>query len=284
MRPSVGFDPRTSPRTPTSVLFAIGAWGLAILRSWGGVVRTTATALASVVTPGRAASDVVKRVVFLQIYFTGAQALGVLSAVALFLGATIIVQMALLAPGLGGDVMGRILVTVVLREVAPLGTAFLLAGRSGTAIATELGSMRADQEVLALASLGIDPPRYLVLPRLIGMVVSTLTLMAYFIVVGIAGGYLVAHLFTAPSFDALRVGVAQALVPADALLYVVKGLGLGVIIGSVCAHFGLRVRVSPTEVPQQASRAVMWTLLLVVIYDSVCTIVFYAFVGSPVQL
>lgn len=265
-------------------MFALGAWAIDLVRSWGALGHTLGDALAAARAPGVAARGVVTRVILLQILFTGFQAVGVVSAVALFLGATIIVQIQLLAPGVGGEILGQILVTVVLREVAPLGTAFLVAGRSGTAIATELGGMKVGQEVLALASLGIDPPRYLVLPRLVGVLVSVLALMAYFIVVGIAGGYLVGWLIAAPSFDALRIGVARALVPADALLYLVKGVGLGAIIGWLCCHYGLSVQVSPTEVPQKASRAVMLTLLFCVVYDTFATIVFYAIVGSPVPV
>lgn len=129
----------------------------------GALAHTLGDALAATRAPGAAARGVVTRVILPQILFTGFQAVGVVSAVALFLGATIIVQIQLLAPGLGGELLGQILVTVVLREVAPLGTAFIVAGRSGTAISTELGGMKVGQEGLALASLGIDPPRYLVL-------------------------------------------------------------------------------------------------------------------------
>ena len=282
MRASIGIDPRTPQEK--GWLFRLGAWGIDGVRSLGAVGRTLGTALAAWWAPGRAAHGVVKRVLLAQILYTGFQSVGLVSAVALFLGATIILQIQLLAPGIGGDLLGQILVAAVLRELAPLATSFLVAGRSGTAIATELGGMRVGQEVLALASMGIDPARYIVLPRIVASVVSVLALMAYFIVVAIAGGYLVAWLITAPNFDALRAGVERALMPADALLYLAKGLGLGLLIGWLCCHFGLSVRVSPTEVPQRASRGVMLTLLFCVIYNTVATIVFYAIVGSPVPV
>lgn len=283
MRASTGIDPRTAPPKRTW-LFRLGAWAIEGVRALGAVGHTLGSALTSWWAPGRAAHAVVKRVLLSQILYTGFQSVGVVSAVALFLGATIIIQIQLLAPGIGGDVLGQVLVAAVLRELAPLGTAFLVAGRSGTAIATELGGMRVGQEVLALASMGIDPPRYIVLPRILASIVSVLALMAYFIVVAIAGGYFVAWLITAPSFDALRGGVERALMPADAILYVAKGFGLGLLIGWICCHFGLSVRVSPTEVPQRASRGVMLTLLFCVIYNTVATIVFYAIVGSPVPV
>ena len=284
VRPSTGIDPRTAAPERKTWLFALGAWGIEVVRSLGALGHTLWDALWSWRTPGAAAHAVVVRVVLSQILFTGYQSVGVVSAVALFIGATIILQIQLLAPAVGGELLGQVMVAAVLRELAPLGTAFLVAGRSGTAIATELGGMKVGQEVLALASLGIDPPRYLVLPRLLGVMVSVFALMAYFIVVAIAGGYLVAWLITAPSFDALRAGVAIALMPADAILYVAKVLGLGVLIGWLCCHHGLSVQISPTEVPQKASRAVMLTLLFCVIYNTLATVVFYAIVGSPVPV
>ena len=97
-------------------------------------------------------------------------------------------------------------------------------------------------------------------------------------------GYLVSWLITAPSFDTLRGGVARALLPADAILYVVKGLGLGVLIGWFCCHHGLSVQGSPTEVPQKSSRAVMLTLLFCVIFNTLATLLYYAIVGSPVPV
>lgn len=283
VRPSIGFDPRTSAHERTW-LFRLGAWGIEAVRALGAVGHTLGSALVSWRAPGRAAHSVVMRVFLSQILYSGFQSVAVVSAVALFIGATIIIQIQLLAPAIGGDVLGQILVAAVLRELAPLGTSFLVAGRSGTAIATELGGMRVGQEILGLASMGIDPPRYIVLPRVLGVIVSVLALMAYFIVVAIAGGYFVAWLITAPSFDALRAGVERALRPADAILYLAKGFGLGLLIGWLCCHFGLSVKVSPTEVPQRASRGVMLALLFCVIYNTAATILFYAIVGSPVPV
>jgi phospholipid/cholesterol/gamma-HCH transport system permease protein len=204
------------------------------------------------------------------------------SVIALFIGATIIIQTGIMAPATTGEMLGKILVAVVVRELAPLATAIVVAGRSGTAIATELGNMKVNSEVLALASLGVDPMRYVVLPRLIGTVVSVLALMVYFSVVAIAGGYWVSLLLISPSFDALRAGFAEALLPADLALYLIKGVGLGTLVGWVCCHYGLQVQTSPTEVPQKASRAVVYSLLGCVVFNTAVTAAFYWAVGSPV--
>ena len=219
----------------------------------------------------------------MQILFTGVQALGLVSVIALFLGATIIIQIGMMAPATTGDILGRILVAVVLRELAPLGTAIIVGGRSGTAIAAELGGMKVNSEILALSSLGIDPSRYVVLPRLLGVVVSVLALMVYFGVVAIVGGYIVSLPIIPSSFGALRAGFSEALGPADLLLFFGKGVGLGTIVGWASCHFGLQVSVSPTEVPQMASRAVVTSLLGCVVFNTAVTAAFYWAVGSPMR-
>lgn len=221
--------------------------------------------------------------VLMQILFTGVQALGLVSSIALFVGATIIIQTGMLVPAATGEILGQILVAVVLRELAPLGTAIIIAGRSGTAISAELGGMQVNSEVLALSSLGIDPLRYVVLPRMLGVVVSTLVLMVYFSVVAILGGYVVSLPIISPSFGALRAGFALALGPADIFLFLGKGVGLGTIVAWASCHYGLKVRGSPTEVPQMASRAVVTSLLGCVVFNTAVTAAFYWAVGSPVR-
>jgi len=146
--------------------------------------------------------------------------------------------------------------------------------------------MKVNDEVHALASLGIDPPRYIVWPRLIASMVSVLVLTIYFSAVAVGGGYVVSLLIASPSLQSLRVGFAVALVPADLGLFLAKGLGLGLIVGWLSCHFGLRVQSSPTEVPQQASRAVVMALLGCVLLNTTVTAIFYWLVGpfaAPIQ-
>lgn len=244
---------------------------------------TLTDALGSVKTPGESARAAAHRIALNQIQFTGVQAVTLVSLIAIFIGATIIIQTNILAPGTPAEMLGKIMVAVVPRELAPLITAIVVAGRSGTAIATELGNMRASSEVLALSSLGIDPPRFIVLPRIIATVVSVLVLTVYFSVVAIIGGYIVSLFMTSTSFAALRAGFAEALGPADLLLFLLKGTGLGVIVGWMSCHFGLQVKTSPTEVPRQASRAVMLSLFGCVAYNTLITACFYWLVGAPIQ-
>src|SRR6185436_19730896 len=153
------------------------------------------------------------------------------------IGATIIIQTGIMAPATTGEMLGKILVAVVVRELAPLATAIVVAGRSGTAIATELGNMKVNSEILALSSLGIDPPRYVVLPRLTAAVVSVLVLMVYFSVVAIFGAFVVAQLTADASWGSLYAGVSRGVMPFDLALFLLKGIGLGTIVGWLCCHY-----------------------------------------------
>jgi phospholipid/cholesterol/gamma-HCH transport system permease protein len=202
------------------------------------------------------------------------------SAIGLLIGASIIIQTSMMMPA-DGELIGRVLVAVVLRELAPLITAIVVAGRSGTAIATELGNMKVNSEVLALSSLGVDPLRYVVLPRMVGCVVSVVALMIYFSIVSLTAAFTIGIVWSGSSLDSFQQGIAGSVRPHDLLLFLAKGLGLGTIVGWLSCHFGLEVKSSPTEVPQQASRAVVMSLLGCVVYNTVLTACFYWLVGPP---
>ena len=275
------------PKPPNSkdagFLAALGMQALAVIHQTGGLVRTLMGATAAVFTPGRAAGSVCRRIAIRQVFFTGFEALPLISAIAAFVGATFVLQVQLLSGALNTEMVGRILVAVILRELAPLVTAIVIAGRSGTAIATELGNMKVNDEILGLASLGIDPMRFIVMPRMLGCVVSVLVLTVYFGAVAIMAGYLVGVAMGGGGVGNMGAGFTEALVPADLPLFLVKGLGLGTLVGWLCCHFGLEAEGSPTEVPKRASHAVVMSLLACVAYNAMITLGFYWTVGPPVR-
>ncbi len=258
----------------------LGAETLSSQRFLRELLRTLTGALTAPLRPGVAAREVSWRIAVRQVFFTGFEALPLVSVVALVVGATMVLQ-AQLAIALPADVLGTVLVLVVLREIAPLTTAVVIAGRSGTAIATELGNMRANQEVLALLSLGIDPSRFVVFPRLVGTVVSVVVLTVYFGALAVIGGWISALVLGGVAFEGMQSGVVNALRPGDLPLFLIKSGGLGVLVGWLSCHFGLQVRSSPTEVPRRASQAVVYTMLVCVLFNALITLAFYWLVGPP---
>ena len=282
LRSTLPYDPRTDRIAEAGWLGAVGRSTIRFLVSSDDLLHTLSDAIASQWTPGVAARQTVRRVITTQILYTGVQALSLVSVIAFLLGSSIILQTNVLGSA-DGELLGKVLVAVVLRELAPLVTAIVIAGRSGTAMATELGNMKVNSEVLALSSLGIDPPRFIVLPRLVASIVSVLVLMIYFSVVAIIGAFTVAQLTAAATWGSLYSGVSRGVMPFDLGLFLLKGVGLGAIVGWLCCHYGLQVKSSPTEVPQQASRAVVMSLLCGVVYSTFVTALFYWLVGPPMH-
>ena len=280
MRSTLPYDPRSDVLREAGWVERVGRRAISGLAEMSALVGTLKAAIASDFAPGVAAKRLVHGIMLTQVMFTGVQALSLVSAIGVLIGASIIIQTNMMMPA-DGELIGRVLVAVVLRELAPLITAIVVAGRSGTAIATELGNMKVNSEVLALSSLGVDPLRYVVLPRMVGCVVSVVALMIYFSIVSLSAAFAIGILATGVSLSSFQQGVAGSVMPHDLALFFAKGLGLGTIVGWLSCHFGLQVNSSPTEVPQQASRAVVMSLLGCVVYNTALTAGFYWLVGPP---
>jgi len=267
-----------------SLLSGLGASALQAYRVAGALVLTLVSAWKSSSAPGLGAREVCRAVTVRQIFYTSFQALSMISLVALFVGATLTAQSEILGGPLQRETTGRILVTVIVRELAPLITAIIVAGRSGTAIVTEIGVMRVNSEILALASLGVDPPRLIVWPRIVSTTVSVPLLTVYFSTMAVLGGFLSLFVIDSHAVAEWRSGAVMGLSLLDLPLVLVKTLGLGALVGWLCSYYGFEVGSSPTEVPQKASRAVVQSLIACIIYNAVITLAFYGLlVGGRLQ-
>lgn len=268
------------PDSETTLLHGLGARTLHIFDVAAGLSATLISALRGGFGPGTGAARVTRSLAVRQIFYTSFQALPMIGVVAVFVGVTLTAQTELLGGALQREMAGKVLVAAVLRELAPLVTAIIVAGRSGTAIATELGVMRVQGEILGLASLGIDPPRYLVWPRLLATTAGVPILTIYFSAMAVFGGNVTAMLMDSHGLSEWQQGAMHALSPADLPLIMVKTIGLGALVGWLCSYYGLDVGASPTEVPQKASKAVVQTLLACIVYNAMITITFYWLVGG----
>jgi phospholipid/cholesterol/gamma-HCH transport system permease protein len=267
-----------------SLVGGLGASALHTYRLLAALLLTLISAWKSSTAPGLGAQEVCRALTVRQIFYTSFQALSMISVVALFVGATLTAQSELLGGPLQRETAGRVLVTVIVRELAPLITAILVAGRSGTAIATEIGVMRVNSEILALASLGIDPPRFIVWPRIVSTTVSVPLLTVYFSTMAVLGGFIALFFIDAHAVSEFRSGAVLGLSLVDLPLVLVKAVGLGGLIGWICSYYGFEVGSSPTEVPQKASKAVVQSLMACIIYNAVITMVFYGLlVGGRLQ-
>lgn len=215
-------------------------------------------------------------VVSAQIYFTGFQALPLISVLALASGSIVILQASTNLSLLGGaSMLGDLMVAIVVRELAPLLTALIVIARSGTAVASEIGNMRVNKEIEALECMGIHPLSYVVFPRLIGGVISVICLAIYYVLIAILGGYLVTSLLHQLTFSYYADSLASAFSSVDFGLFLLKNTFSGAIIFMISCFQGFLVKQGPHEVPQVTTKAVVNSVIYVVAFNMTVTILFY---------
>lgn len=211
-----------------------------------------------------------------QIYFTGIQALPLMAILALATGSIVILQSSTNLHFFGGvSWLGQLLVVIVVRELGPLITALVVIARSGTAVASEVGNMRANREIEALEIMGINPLSYIVFPRLVGGVISLVCLSFYFTLIALLGGFVVTFFVHDLPFSYYLDSLLRALKASDGILFLTKNLFSGLIIFTIACYQGLSVRRSPTEVPVATTGAVVKSIIAVVVFNLVVTLIFY---------
>ncbi|MDI6733785.1 MAG: ABC transporter permease [Planctomycetota bacterium] len=199
----------------------------------------------------------------LQVYFTGVQALMIIALAGLVAGSAVIVELATILPKFGaGKYVERLAILVLVRELAPIITAFIIIGRSGTAMATELGNMKLNREIELLESLGINIDYFLVLPRLLGTVVAILCLSVIFNAIALGGGFLVANFLASVSRSFIFADLISAINYSDIIMSLLKVFIFGWIIAIVNCVQGLSVKRSFTEVPQVTTKGVVNSIIL----------------------
>lgn len=216
------------------------------------------------------------RVLTMQMLFTGVEALGVIAVLSMSLGAVVIVQGLSLLPQFGqASLTYTILIVVITRELGPILTAFIVAARSGTAIATELGTMVVNREIEAFIATGINPISFLVVPRVIGVTVSVVLLNIYFNVFGLAGSFLVSRLTGGVNLAEYTRELSAVLQLGDLVGAAIKSLIFGALIALISSYHGLLVEQSSTEIPQQAIRAVSRCFVLLIVVNAALTALYY---------
>ena len=243
----------------TGWLSKIGEWAIRRLKApshLAAVVWAVLREATEKTTWSRTVTNVFAR----QILFTGIEASRFILLLAFMVGILIVVQTQVWLAKVGqSELLGPVLVMVVVREVGPLLVNFVVIGRSGTAMSTELGIMKISGEVRLLDALGLDPFIYLVVPRMLGAAVSIFCLTIIFIVGAFVSGYLSGLLLGANVGHPhhFMMTVFRAVQPADVFNLLAKTFIPGLVTGAICCTEGLSVSTAITEVPQATSRALV---------------------------
>jgi phospholipid/cholesterol/gamma-HCH transport system permease protein len=163
--------------------------------------------------------------------------------------------------------LGTVVALVLVRELGPVLAAIMLTARAGSAMAAELGSMQASEQIDALTVMAINPVQYLVSPRMLAGLFSFPLLTAIFDVIGIFGGYMIGvGLLGAPSGPYFN-GIAANMSGHDVMISLYKALVFGVVVMWVCCYKGYHAERMATGVSRATTEAVVLSSVLILAFD-----------------
>jgi phospholipid/cholesterol/gamma-HCH transport system permease protein len=163
--------------------------------------------------------------------------------------------------------LGSAVALGLLRELGPVLSAFMVTGRTGSAMAAEIGSMRVTEQIDALYSMAVNPVQYLVTPRVIAGLISMPLLTAIFNVVGIYGAYLVGVGLLGVSSGSYFAGMESSVVFDDVWSGFLKSVSFGLIVTWVCCYKGFNASQSATGVGQATTESVVLCFVLILVWD-----------------
>ena len=207
----------------------------------------------------------------------GAMALPIVSLISFLVGITLAYSGAIVLKRFGGEIWVADLIGVAMtREMGALMAAVTLSGRTGAAFAAEIGSMKANEEIDALATLGISPVRFLVIPRVLALGLMMPLLAMYANCLGILGGMAVAYATLDIPPAAYWIEMLTIVDFQDLMVGVIKSVAFGLIVGLSGCLRGLQSERNASGVGRAATSAVVTAILLIIVADAVFAVLFNA--------
>jgi len=214
---------------------------------------------------------------FLVFEKTGVDALFIVALISFIVGLVMAFQAAMPMRMFGAEIyVANLIGLSVTRELGPLMTAIVLAGRSSSAFAAEIGTMKINEEIDALLTMGIDPVYFLALPRILAAALVTPLLVLFADLVGIIGGAIVLVSLGHP-ISAYYAQVVNQVTWIDLTGGLVKALVFGILVASTGCFKGLRTQSGPSGVGVATTQAVVNSIIIIALADAVFSILFYIF-------
>jgi len=267
--------PATAPPVEHKLLYDIGRY---VVRAWRDMVaslaflgRTCLTFLAGFGSLRHLRPISIAR----HVYDTGITAMPIVSLIAFLISVIIAYMSAQQLRGLGVDIYVVDLVTIgVLRELGVLLTSIIVAGRTASSYAAELGSMKLNEEVDALIATGVDPFEVLIVPRLAGLAIALPLLTIIADLVGLAGGALLCRLLLDMPLTQFLTRANEAIAPTTFWVGIIKAPVFALLIGLAGCYRGMQVRGSARELGRLVTVAVVQAIFLVILADALFAVLF----------
>lgn len=217
------------------------------------------------------------RPIFYNIRSAGFDALPIVGLLSFLLGVVVAYQGAGQLRQYGANIFVADLVGLsMLREFAPLMTAIIIAGRSGSAYAAQIGTMAVTEEIDAMRTIGIAPLELLVLPKIIALIIVLPLLTVFADVLGVFGGMIMARAQLGVGFSEFSERFVMAISVTAYLIGICKTPVFAVIIATVGCFHGFRTKGGPDSVGRQTTLSVVQATFLVIVADALFSVVFSA--------
>lgn len=209
----------------------------------------------------------------------GVESLGVVGLTSLFTGMVLALQAGNTIGNIFGDpiYVGTIVAFSLIRELGPVLTCVVVSGRAGAAVTAQIGTMAVTEQIDALYTLGTNPIRYLVIPRLFGFILTLPILTLFSNVFGIIGGYLVAVYALGVPGEIYLTDITNFMGVGDFMHGFIKTFIFAFMVGTVCCYKGISTTGGAEGVGKSTTGAVVTTIVLVLVLDYFLTAILTAF-------
>lgn len=218
------------------------------------------------------------RRIFEQAKKVGIDSFLIVTLVAFFIGMIMALQTAYIMQKMSSEIyIASIVAVSLVRELGPVITALIVAGRSGAGITAELGTMTVTEQVDALVTLGSNPIKHLVVPRFLSLTAMLPILTLFANAIGIFGGYLICVYRLSIRSSIYLNMTFSSLVYKDLFTGLIKTVFFGMIIALVACYHGLRVQGGAEGVGKETTRSVVDSFIMIIVADCFFTALFYFF-------
>jgi len=214
---------------------------------------------------------------FRQAYMIGVKSFMVVSITALCTGFAMALQISRELVTFGADTaIGGVVALALIREIGPITAGVMVAGRVGSSIAAELTTMMVTEQIDALKVMRVDPVKFLVAPRYAAALVMMPTLSTYAMFVGLLAGILIAKSAANVSPDTFLDSVKQTILDRDFTVHYIKSIINATLIIMFSCAIGLNTRGGAEDVGIATTRAIVWTMISIFVFNYVVTALTYA--------
>jgi phospholipid/cholesterol/gamma-HCH transport system permease protein len=203
----------------------------------------------------------------------GLESLGIVAIISIFMGAVVTIQMAFNvdSPLIPLYTIGFATKQSVVLEFSPTIISLILAGKVGSRIASEIGTMRVTEQIDALEIMGVNPANYLILPKITAALIINPVLIAISMVLGIVGGWLIGILTDLVTAYDYIYGIRAFYRNYDIIYGLIKTVFFAFIITSISGYYGYITRGGAQEVGQASTKAVVQSSIFIILFNLILT-------------